>query len=239
MVLIRTRAYCLISWATVRAAAPSEVPQKECASPELPRTDLLSLSVREGDKSEDQISHNPPDSIVWKQYCCVPFTCCQRFVSPTSSPSTAKLVCSPWTPSRHSRRSSSSHVSGARRHTCALTSSGGILVSIPGENMHVTAGLARSRPRRESSSGSLVGSCETSRSCIKTLPRSPTETRMLIPEVVVMTGPLLGFGCAVLVSTNASPWYQENAPGLIRTIGALMFPVGRSPPSTRGAGQTS
>lgn len=31
-----------------------------------------------------------------------------------------------------------------------------------------------------------------------------------------MAGPLLGFGCAVLVSTNASPWYQENAPGLIR-----------------------
>lgn len=42
----------------------------------------------------------------------------------------------------------------------------------------------------------------------------------------LMTGPLLGFGCAVLVSTNASPWYQENAPGLIRTIGALMFPIG-------------
>lgn len=41
-----------------------------------------------------------------------------------------------------------------------------------------------------------------------------------------MTGPLLGFGCAILVSTNAAPWYQENAPGLIRTIGALMFPVG-------------
>lgn len=32
--------------------------------------------------------------------------------------------------------------------------------------------------------------------------------------------------CAVLVSTNAAPWYQENAPGLIRTIGALMFPIG-------------
>lgn len=28
------------------------------------------------------------------------------------------------------------------------------------------------------------------------------------------------------MSTNASPWYQENAPGLIRTIGALMFPIG-------------
>jgi formate/nitrite transporter FocA (FNT family) len=42
----------------------------------------------------------------------------------------------------------------------------------------------------------------------------------------VMTGPLLGFGCAVLVSINASPWYQENAPGLIRALGGLFFPVG-------------
>ncbi|KAI9723555.1 MAG: hypothetical protein M1828_004151 [Chrysothrix sp. TS-e1954] len=41
-----------------------------------------------------------------------------------------------------------------------------------------------------------------------------------------MAGPLLGFGCAVLVSTNAAPWYQENAPGLIRMIGSLIFPVG-------------
>jgi len=41
-----------------------------------------------------------------------------------------------------------------------------------------------------------------------------------------MAGPLLGFGCAVLVSTNAAPWYQENAPGLIRTVGAIFFPIG-------------
>ena len=41
-----------------------------------------------------------------------------------------------------------------------------------------------------------------------------------------MSGPLLGFGCAVLVSVNASPWYQDNAPGLIRLLGALLFPIG-------------
>ncbi|KAK0846676.1 hypothetical protein LTR03_006757 [Friedmanniomyces endolithicus] len=41
-----------------------------------------------------------------------------------------------------------------------------------------------------------------------------------------MSGPLLGFGCAILMSTGASPWYQENAPGLIRTISAIGFPVG-------------
>lgn len=41
-----------------------------------------------------------------------------------------------------------------------------------------------------------------------------------------MSGPLLGFGCAVMLSTESSPWYQENAPGLIRSIGALLFPIG-------------
>ncbi|KAK4575308.1 hypothetical protein LTR86_001161 [Recurvomyces mirabilis] len=42
----------------------------------------------------------------------------------------------------------------------------------------------------------------------------------------VLAGPLLGFGCAITLSTNAAPWYQENAPGLIRTIAACFFPVG-------------
>lgn len=41
-----------------------------------------------------------------------------------------------------------------------------------------------------------------------------------------MAGPLLGFGCAIALSTNASPWYQDNAPGLIRTISASLFPIG-------------
>jgi formate/nitrite transporter FocA (FNT family) len=41
-----------------------------------------------------------------------------------------------------------------------------------------------------------------------------------------MAGCLLSFACAVLLSTNTAPWYQENAPGLIRMIGALIFPFG-------------
>lgn len=32
--------------------------------------------------------------------------------------------------------------------------------------------------------------------------------------------------CAIALSTETAPWYQENAPGLIRTIGACFFPVG-------------
>jgi len=42
----------------------------------------------------------------------------------------------------------------------------------------------------------------------------------------VMAGMLLAFACATLISTNASPWYQSEAPGLIRTIAALVFPYG-------------
>src|ERR1700760_4162654 len=37
---------------------------------------------------------------------------------------------------------------------------------------------------------------------------------------------LLGFGCALNISTNSSPWFHEHAPGLIKTIAACFFPVG-------------
>ncbi|KAJ5129074.1 hypothetical protein N7448_002785 [Penicillium atrosanguineum] len=39
-------------------------------------------------------------------------------------------------------------------------------------------------------------------------------------------GCLLAFACGTSLSTDASPWYQDNAPGLIRTISALVFPYG-------------
>jgi formate/nitrite transporter FocA (FNT family) len=42
----------------------------------------------------------------------------------------------------------------------------------------------------------------------------------------VSAGCLLSFACATFISTNSSPWYQENAPGLIRTFAALVFPYG-------------
>lgn len=32
--------------------------------------------------------------------------------------------------------------------------------------------------------------------------------------------------CAVMLSTLAAPWYQENGPGFVRTVGAMVFPVG-------------
>ena len=42
----------------------------------------------------------------------------------------------------------------------------------------------------------------------------------------VSAGCLLSFAAATAASTNTAPWYQENAPGLIRTVGALVFPYG-------------
>lgn len=42
----------------------------------------------------------------------------------------------------------------------------------------------------------------------------------------VMAGCLLAFACAAVLITNTAPWYQENAPGLIRMIGAIIFPFG-------------
>ncbi|KAJ5683576.1 formate/nitrite transporter family protein [Penicillium macrosclerotiorum] len=42
----------------------------------------------------------------------------------------------------------------------------------------------------------------------------------------VSAGCLLAFACGTVLSTNASPWFQENAAGLIRTISALVFPYG-------------
>ncbi|GFF63363.1 hypothetical protein CNMCM6936_001651 [Aspergillus lentulus] len=39
-------------------------------------------------------------------------------------------------------------------------------------------------------------------------------------------GCLLAFACGTALSTNTTAWFQENAPGLIRTISALVFPYG-------------
>ncbi|KAH3280438.1 hypothetical protein KXW55_003324 [Aspergillus fumigatus] len=37
-------------------------------------------------------------------------------------------------------------------------------------------------------------------------------------------GCLLAFACGTALATNTTAWFQENAPGLIRTISALVFP---------------
>jgi formate/nitrite transporter FocA (FNT family) len=44
----------------------------------------------------------------------------------------------------------------------------------------------------------------------------------------VNAGMILSFACASHLSIQSSPWFQENAAGLIRAIGALVFPYGMS-----------
>lgn len=42
----------------------------------------------------------------------------------------------------------------------------------------------------------------------------------------VSAGCLLAFACGTVLSTNTAPAWQESAPGLIRTVGAVVFPYG-------------
>ncbi|GME65616.1 putative formate/nitrite transporter [Neofusicoccum parvum] len=70
----------------------------------------------------------------------------------------------------------------------------------------------------------------TARESIEIVGRAGVSKANMRPEKVflssVSAGMILSFACATLLSTNASPWYQENAPSLIRTIAALVFPYG-------------
>lgn len=42
----------------------------------------------------------------------------------------------------------------------------------------------------------------------------------------ISAGCLLSFGCSVSLTALAAPWYQENAPGLIKLVGGAVFPLG-------------
>ncbi|KAK5656040.1 hypothetical protein OQA88_5179 [Cercophora sp. LCS_1] len=70
---------------------------------------------------------------------------------------------------------------------------------------------------------------------------TPAETTELVsrmgvkkgnmrPEKVFMSavygGMLLSFGCATSLIASAAPWFQDNAPGMVRVLGALVFPLG-------------
>jgi formate/nitrite transporter FocA (FNT family) len=50
-----------------------------------------------------------------------------------------------------------------------------------------------------------------------------------------MAGCLLAFACACTLSVTVAPWYQENAPGVITLLGALIFPWGLTAILSTGA----
>lgn len=55
------------------------------------------------------------------------------------------------------------------------------------------------------------------------------KAHMRIDKIIIsafMAGALLSFAGAAYATINTSPWYQENAPGVIKMLGALVFPFG-------------
>lgn len=76
----------------------------------------------------------------------------------------------------------------------------------------------------------VVHNCYSPREAVELCSRAGVHKVNLRPDKIFfsafMAGCLLAFACAATLSTETAPWYQENAPGLIRMIGALIFPWG-------------
>lgn len=70
----------------------------------------------------------------------------------------------------------------------------------------------------------------TPQETIELVSRAGVKKGNMRPDKVFMSsvsaGCLLSFAGASTLSANASPWLSENAPGLLRMIGALIFPLG-------------
>lgn len=55
------------------------------------------------------------------------------------------------------------------------------------------------------------------------------KARMRIDKIFFsgfMAGAILAFACAAVSVVNVAPWYQQNAPGVIKLMAALIFPFG-------------
>ncbi|KAK4575222.1 hypothetical protein LTR86_001074 [Recurvomyces mirabilis] len=76
----------------------------------------------------------------------------------------------------------------------------------------------------------VIHNCYTPKETVELCSRAGVvKANMRVDKIFIssfMAGCLLSFACAAVLITNTAPWYQENAPGLIRTIGALIFPFG-------------
>ncbi|KAF1820201.1 Formate/nitrite transporter [Dissoconium aciculare CBS 342.82] len=76
----------------------------------------------------------------------------------------------------------------------------------------------------------VVVNCYTAQETVELCSRSGVaKANMRLDKMFissVLAGMLLAFACAASLSTQTAPWYQENAPGLIRMIGAIIFPFG-------------
>ena len=77
---------------------------------------------------------------------------------------------------------------------------------------------------------SVVHNAYTPRETVEISSRAgAAKARMRIDKVFMssfMAGAILAFACACVAEVNTSPWYQENAPGVIKMFAALIFPFG-------------
>jgi len=65
---------------------------------------------------------------------------------------------------------------------------------------------------------------------VELVSRAGAKKAKMSPEKIFISaisgGCLLSFGAAASLIVTTAPWFQENAPGLIRLAGGLVFPVG-------------
>jgi len=65
---------------------------------------------------------------------------------------------------------------------------------------------------------------------IELVSRAGARKGVMRPDKVFLSatsaGCLLGLSCGATLVALTAPWYQENAPGLMRFLGAVVFPVG-------------
>jgi formate/nitrite transporter FocA (FNT family) len=78
--------------------------------------------------------------------------------------------------------------------------------------------------------GSLGFGAYTPEETVELVSRSGVKKGNTRPDKIflsaVSAGCLLSFAAAAFMTVTTAPWYQQNAPGLIRMVGALIFPLG-------------
>ncbi|KAK1757887.1 Formate/nitrite transporter-domain-containing protein [Echria macrotheca] len=75
-----------------------------------------------------------------------------------------------------------------------------------------------------------VMGCYTPAETVELVSRAGYKKGNMRPDKIFLSavsgGCLLSFGAAASLSVTTAPWFQENAPGLIRLVGGIVFPVG-------------
>ena len=75
-----------------------------------------------------------------------------------------------------------------------------------------------------------TGLCYSPLEAIELVSRAGVRKGNMRPDMIFLSavsgGFLVSFAGAAMFCVTTAPWFQENAPGLIRMVGALIFPAG-------------